>query len=123
MTLLYMYFENGEHKTYKGIKPNPKGYTFDNRFILHFGPTGINNSDLSPNQIQIWSSNNTIQIINNQNLIGDISIVSLFGKVVADYELTGDVKQQIDFTATSGLYIVSVVANNGVVSTKKVYIK
>ena len=36
MTLLYMYFENGENKTYKGIKPNPNGYRFDNRFNIKF---------------------------------------------------------------------------------------
>jgi len=36
MTLLYMYFENDGHGTYKGIKPNPKGYTFDN---YHRGQT------------------------------------------------------------------------------------
>ena len=34
MTLLYMYFENNLpiNQTYKGIKPNADGYTFDNRF-------------------------------------------------------------------------------------------
>ena len=36
MTLLYMYFENSSaiDGTYKGIKPNTNGYTFDNRFIV-----------------------------------------------------------------------------------------
>jgi len=94
-----------------------------NRFILHFGPTGINNTDLSNNQIQIYSSNNTVQVINNKNLVGDISIINLFGQVVGNYKLTGNTKQQIDFTATTGLYIVSVKADNGLTSTKKVYIK
>lgn len=38
MTLLYMYFENNLplDKTYKGIKANPKGYRFDNRFDIDF---------------------------------------------------------------------------------------
>ena len=33
-----MYFENdsSDDKTYKGIKPNPKGYRFDNRFNIEF---------------------------------------------------------------------------------------
>ncbi len=38
MTLLYMYFENSssDDGTYKGIKPNSKGYRFDNRFNVEF---------------------------------------------------------------------------------------
>lgn len=38
MTLLYMHFENdiSLDKTYKGIKANPNGYRFDNRFNIDF---------------------------------------------------------------------------------------
>ena len=38
MTLLYMYFENNISldKKYKGIKANPNGYRFDNRFNIDF---------------------------------------------------------------------------------------
>ena len=82
-----------------------------NRFILHFVPTGINDTDLSNNQIQIWSSKNVVHIINNKNIVGDISIVNLFGQVIGNYELTGETNQQIDFNAALGLYIVNVKAN------------
>ena len=93
-----------------------------NRFIIHFSPLGTEEIT-EVNNIKIWSANNTVSIINNQNLVGDISIVNLFGQVIANYNLTGDTKQQVDITATAGLYIVSVKADNGLTSTKKVYIK
>jgi len=57
MTLLYMYFENGTDETYKGIKPNPKGYTFDNRFIIEFDKENktFSISD-NPKYVQIYNS-------------------------------------------------------------------
>lgn len=56
MTLLYMYFENG-NTTYKGIKPNPKGYTFDNRFIVELDKENkIFNILDNPNYVQIYNS-------------------------------------------------------------------
>ena len=57
MTLLYMYFENGTDETYKGIKPNPQGYTFDNRFTVKFNKENktFNISD-NPNYVQIYNN-------------------------------------------------------------------
>jgi len=97
--------------------------SFENRFILHFGATGINDADITANQIQIWSSNNIIQIINNKNLKGDVNIVNLIGQVIANYELVGDSKQQIYFTDPTGLYIVNVKTNNGYITSEKVIVK
>jgi len=56
MTLLYMYFENSGN-TYKGIKPNSSGYTFDNRFIVTLDKVNsifyINDN---PNYVQIYNN-------------------------------------------------------------------
>jgi len=56
MTLLYMYFENSGN-TYKGIKANSNGYTFDNRFIVRF--------DKEKNIFYINDNPNYVQIYNN----------------------------------------------------------
>lgn len=93
------------------------------RFILHFSPVGINESDLQKNHIKIWSSNNTIQIINNENLKGNIDVVNLFGQVIANYRLVSDTKQQINFDAPAGLYIVNVKTEDGYMISKKVIIQ
>ena len=56
MTLLYMYFENGEDNTYKGIKANPSGYRFDNRFNIEFDKdTKTFNVIDNPNYVQIYN--------------------------------------------------------------------
>ena len=117
LNLLHNFETSGNYIYYSEIG------TYDNRFILHFGPTGINDADITANQIQIWSSNNTIQIINNKNLKGDISIVNLFGQVVVNYSLVGNSKQQVNFIAQPGLYIVNVKTDSGYVISKKVIIK
>lgn len=59
MTLLYMYFENSSaiDGTYKGIKPNTNGYTFDNRFIVTL--------DKENNIFYINDNPNYVQIYNN----------------------------------------------------------
>lgn len=59
MTLLYMYFENDLplDKTYKGIKPNLKGYRFDNRFNIIFDKENktfyINDN---PDYVQVYNN-------------------------------------------------------------------
>lgn len=59
MTLLYMYFENSLpiDGTYKGIKPNTNGYTFDNRFIVTLDKENhIFHINDSPNYVQIYNN-------------------------------------------------------------------
>jgi len=59
MTLLYMYFENSLpiDSTYKGIKPNINGYTFDNRFNVKL--------DKENNIFYINDNPSYVQIYNN----------------------------------------------------------
>jgi len=59
MTLLYMYFENSlpRDNTYKGIKPNAGGYTFDNRFNIKL--------DKENNIFYINDNPNYVKIYNN----------------------------------------------------------
>ena len=52
-----MYFENGVNGTYKGIKPNTNGYTFDNRFNVKL--------DKENNIFYINDNPDYVQIYNN----------------------------------------------------------
>lgn len=59
MTLLYMYFENRLpiDNTYKGIKPNINGYTFDNRFDVKLDKeNNIFHINDNPNHVQIYNN-------------------------------------------------------------------
>ena len=59
MTLLYMYFENSLpiDSTYKGIKPNINGYTFDNRFDVKLDKEAkIFYIEDNPNYVQIYNN-------------------------------------------------------------------
>ena len=57
MTLLYMYFENSLpiDETYKGIKPNPLGYTFDNKFTVRFENSEFHIED-NKKYVQIYNN-------------------------------------------------------------------
>ena len=93
-----------------------------NRFILHFSPVGINESGLPNSNIQIYSSENTVYIINNNNVKGDIEIVNMIGQKLASFSLDGTSKQAINFTAQTGLYIVNVKTDDGYISSQKIII-
>ena len=78
MTLLYMYFENGG-QTYKGIKPNPKGYVFDSRFDIEFDKekTTFNIKD-NDEYVQIYNSAiSNISCIVGKNGSGKTTFIEL----------------------------------------------
>ena len=111
------------------LRQNPV-YTFlskpDNdleRFRVYFkSATGINDMDLHYTNIQIYSSENTVYIINNNNVKGDIEIVNMIGQKLGLYSLDGTSKQAINFTAQTGLYIVNVKTDDGYISSQKIII-
>lgn len=88
----------------------------ENRFVLHFLPVGI--GEIDTHQIQIWYSNNTVNIINSQHLEGEISLVNLLGQNIAKYKLTGDAKQEISLNGKTGFYIINVNHQKGSESIK-----
>jgi hypothetical protein len=110
------------------LKENQR-YTFtseigDNpdRFILHFGIVGIDDDITLNNNIQIWSYNKTINILNTNNYIGDIKVVNMYGQTVLSTKLNGDSTQKLIINAPSGYYIINTITQKGVVN-KKVYLR
>ena len=79
MTLLYMYFDNGNHKTYKGIKPNQNGYIFDNRFNVKFDKENTTfNIDDNKSYVQIYNSAiSNISCIVGKNGSGKTTFIEL----------------------------------------------
>ena len=88
------------------------------RFLLHFKAVGIEDQPQNQSNIQTWAANNTIHILNPENLQGEIRILNLFGQQVAQAKLTGDTKQQIQLNVPTGCYLVNVISEKGVVTRK-----
>ncbi|MGW8168745.1 MAG: AAA family ATPase [Sulfurovaceae bacterium] len=79
MTLLYMYFDNGMDSTYKGIKPSPNGYRFDNKFNINFDKEKkIFNITDNENYVQIYNSAiSNISCIVGKNGSGKTTFIEL----------------------------------------------
>jgi hypothetical protein len=93
------------------------------RFFLHFREvSGIDDIENINNIIQIWASNHTINIHNNNNYIGDIKVVNMYGQIVLTTKLDGNQTQQFRVDAPSGYYIINTITKKGVVN-KKVYLR
>jgi hypothetical protein len=103
---------------------NKDSYTFDyipgieSRFVLHFGPLGVDNNTESV--YNIYSFNKEVYVAVPLNTTGTITAYDMMGQ-----EVTGSTISSTVNTITlekGGYYVVKVVGNNGV-STKKVFIK
>lgn len=90
---------------------------YNERFVIHFSPLGIEEPE-STELIQIWASNNSINILNPNNFIGEIRLINMYGQEVFKSKLNGDSNQQISVNVASGYYIVNTVTKTGVVNTK-----
>lgn len=112
---IYTNLSNGDY-TFSSIDGN-----FDNRFALHFKAVGI--SESIPNYIKVFSYNNNINIINNDNLTGMVIITNILGQEITSFKLNGNSKQTFKFDAHSGIYIVRTKTNRGNSYSDKMIIK
>jgi len=95
---------------------------FGDRFVLHFGMVGVEESGVTQPFIQLWSDQNTIYLLNINQLEGEVSVINMYGQKVLETQLNREVNQQMRLDAPVGYYVVSVVTKNGIV-IRKVYLK
>ena len=114
---------NNEHN----LSQNPV-YTFTSfqgddfeRFEIRFKTVGIEEPSANSN-IQIWSANKTINILNPDHQKGTIRIINMYGQLLIETQLNGNEKQEISVNLTVGNYIVNVINDKRVIS-KKVFVK
>lgn len=93
------------------------------RFYVHFVAVGIEEEVDIANPVQVYSSGNTLTIINNQNLIGDIALINIIGQQINTYKLDGNPKQIIETNFPSGIYIVYIKNDNGITCSEKVFVR
>jgi hypothetical protein len=92
------------------------------RFEIRFGIVGMEEPTSTPSFIQLWSNQNTIYMLNINQLEGKVSVINMYGQKVLETRLNREANQQINLDAPTGYYIVNVLTKNGVVN-KKVYLK
>jgi len=92
------------------------------RFYLHFSPLSVDEPTTASQLIKTWAANNIVKIYNKHNLSGDVKVINTFGQIILNTKLNGDINQQITVNSQSGIYIVNITTNKGIVN-KKVYLK
>ena len=71
-------------------------YSFDaiveddpNRFQIHFSPVGVEETP-DINTLQVYTSSNSISIINNLNLKGEVKVVNIMGQTISTSVMDGN---------------------------------
>jgi hypothetical protein len=94
----------------------------ENRFLLHFnGVTGLEDV-ASESNIQVYSVDDMIYINSSENLSADILVYNINGQLLYQDVMRGETLKSIQWEASSGIYLVSVVSEE-TTTTEKVYIK
>jgi hypothetical protein len=102
----------------------PKSFENDNieRFKIRFKAVGIEEPETEFSNIQIWSSNKTINILNPEHQKGTIRIINIYGQKLIETQLIGNEHQEVTVNVSAGNYIVNVVGDNKIAS-KKIFVK
>lgn len=90
------------------------------RFELMFAPVGINEISGNNGELQVYTSEGLINIINSKNIVGNGIVTNVVGQTVSSFELNGNQQQSIDIGVSTGVYIVNVEANDGFIESHKV---
>jgi len=123
---VYLFDKKTNHE--HNLSQNPvytfTSFTGDNieRFEIRFKTVGIEEQDLTSSNIQIWSSNKTINILNPDHQKGTIRVINIYGQLLIESQLTGNDSQELSVNISTGNYIVNVIGDNKVTS-KKIFVK
>jgi hypothetical protein len=89
-----------------------------NRFLLHFGPLGVDEPALN-NMFNIYSRDGIIYVISKEETQADVTVSNMVGQLVLSTRLDG--KNLTSISAKSlqnGIYLVNIVNGSQVVSRK-----
>nr|NQU92604.1 T9SS type A sorting domain-containing protein [Bacteroidota bacterium] len=94
------------------------------RFILHFTLTPFGTGEISSEEVnlQIWSTNNLITILNPDKLSGEVRIINLLGQEMLSTQLNGDSRQVFEMNMIKGCYIVNISGDSSSIN-RKIFIK
>ena len=87
------------------------------RFVVHFSPLSINFNQL-PEQLNIFSSDNNIEIRSNKPIDATINVFSISGQLLASAQLNRESSASVNIPNYKGVAIVSVVTSGQTVTEK-----
>ncbi len=88
------------------------------RFLLHFSPLGTEEQKTNSINISIWTTNADINLYNPDQQKGTIKIFNMYGQQIMQTKLNGSKQQQINIEIPAAYYLVSVVTDKGLISSK-----
>jgi low-density lipoprotein receptor class B len=124
----YVYLEDMQENVIVDLKKNPEYAitvnntgTFENRFHLRFtkGPLGIEDDESVKQNFNIYSDDSKI-VVNNMNTSGayEIYVYNISGQLMMSQKLNNNSKNELSFNQTPGIYVIKLVGENQVYSTK-----
>ena len=112
----------------QNLSENPV-YTFTafendnpNRFVVHFSPVGLPETETISSPIQVYSNGKGINVINNNNLTGEITILNILGQQMDSFKLESNINQSHHADFPSGVYVVYIKTSDGQVYSEKVIV-
>ncbi|MCF8343678.1 MAG: T9SS type A sorting domain-containing protein, partial [Bacteroidales bacterium] len=124
---VHVYFEDKQSELVLNLRETTK-YTcmlngaesITDRFMLHFTmtPFGTDEVDAKTGKIKIWSSCNTINLHNPDQIKGTIKIFNLYGQQIMQTKLNGNQQQQILIEVPAAYYLVNVISEKAMISEK-----
>ncbi|MCF8398301.1 MAG: T9SS type A sorting domain-containing protein, partial [Bacteroidales bacterium] len=124
---VHVYFEDKQNQVALNLRETTK-YTcmlneaesIIDRFMLHFTltPFGTDEVDVKTGKIKIWSSINTINLHNPDQIKGTVKIFNLYGQQIMQTKLNGNQQQKINIEVPAAYYLVNVISEKAMISEK-----
>ncbi|MCF8349174.1 MAG: T9SS type A sorting domain-containing protein [Bacteroidales bacterium] len=122
-----LYIEDLQSGQWHRVDNKPMSFTaysgdITDRFVLHPGAVGVEETDVPSSELQVFLHDKNINIINNNNLTGEITILNILGQQMDSFKLESNLNQSHHADFPSGVYVVYVKTSAGQVYSEKVIV-
>jgi hypothetical protein len=122
-----LYIEDLQSGQWHRVDNKPMSFTaysgdITDRFVLHPGAVGVEETDVPSSELQVFLHDKNINIINNNNLTGEITILNILGQQMDSFKLESNKNQSRHADFPSGVYVVYVKTSAGQVYSEKVIV-
>lgn len=94
----------------------------NDRFVIHFGVVGVEETSPLEEILQLWTNNSTINLRNPENIAGELRVYNIIGQIVECTSLNRNTSQQINLLVPEGFYVVNILTKSQMIN-KKVYLR
>ncbi|MBU2553432.1 MAG: T9SS type A sorting domain-containing protein [Bacteroidetes bacterium] len=94
----------------------------NDRFVIHFGVVGVEETSPLEEILQLWTNNSTINLRNPENIAGELRVYNMIGQIVERTSLNRNTSQQINLLVPDGFYVVNILTKSQMIN-KKVYLR